>query len=245
MRLASTVLSVALALLAGAASATPPDVIIEARFGEPTGRYAHGVLGDAIEWGSLHLTVDKCHGCEETMIEQITIRLPESRVFEDIAPRLWQIDADDLPKVVVVESDQTRGARLSVYDETGFVTATPFIGTRNRWLAPIGVADFDGDGWMEVGYIDRPHLAKTLRLWRYVEGELTEIASLAGLSNHRIGEDFISGGVRDCGTGPEMIVASGDWREVMAVRYEDGALIPEGVGPFTGPASFADALACN
>ena len=245
MRLASTALSVALALLAGAASATPPDVIIEARFGEPTGRYAHGVLGDAIEWGSLHLTVDKCHGCEGTMIEQITIRLPESRVFEDIAPRIWQIDADDTSKVVVVESDQTRGARLSVYDETGFVTATPFIGTRNRWLAPIGVADFDGDGWMEVGYIDRPHLAKTLRLWRYVDGELTEIANLAGLSNHRIGEDFISGGVRDCGTGPEMIVASGDWREVVAVRYEDGALIPEVVGPFTGPASFTDALGCN
>jgi hypothetical protein len=78
-----------------------------------------------------------------------------------------------------------------------------------------------------------------------VDGELTEIASLAGVSNHRIGQDFISGGVRDCGTGPEMIVGSGDWREVVAVRYEDGALVPEVVGALKGPASFEAALACN
>lgn len=245
MARAGLVLAAALALWTGPVAATPPDLITAARYGEPTARYPHGVLGDAIEWGSLHLTVDKCSGCDRSQIVEIVIRLPDSRVFEDIAPRLWAIDADDLPKVVVVESDQTLGARLAVYDETGFVAATPFIGQRNRWLAPLGIADFDGDGWIEVAYVDRPHLAKTLRLWRYVDGDLTEIASLPGISNHRIGEDFISGGVRDCGSGPEIIAASGDWRTVLAVRYQGGALVPTVLGPFEGPASFEAALACR
>lgn len=235
-----------LALPAGAGFATPPDVIVAARFGEPTTRYAHGVLGDAVEWGSLHLTVDKCLDCATTRIENVTIRLPEARVFEDLTPRIWPIDADDLPKVVVVESDQNLGARLAVYDATGFVAATPFIGQRNRWLAPLGVADFDGDGWMEVAFVDRPHLAQTLRLWRYEDGTLTEIASLAGVTNHHIGQDFISGGVRQCQVdgASEIIVASGDWRDVLAVRYENGALFPRVLGPFEGQASFASALDC-
>ena len=238
-------LALALGLWAGAAGATPPDVITAARFAEPTGRYPHGVLGDDQEWGALVLTVDRCQGCAATRIDEVVIRLPEHRVFEDIAPRIWPIDADDLPKVVVVESDAALGARLAVYDETGFVAATPFIGQRFRWLAPVGVADFDGDGWMEVAYVDRPHLAKTLRLWRYADGEMTEIAALPGISNHRIGEAFITGGLRDCGAGPEIVAASGDWSRVVAVRLEAGALVPETVGPFTGPEAVAAALACE
>jgi hypothetical protein len=46
---------------------------------------------------------------------------------------------------------------------------------------------------------------------------LVETARLAGLTNHRIGDDFISGGVRDCGAGPELILASRDWTRVIGV----------------------------
>jgi hypothetical protein len=42
-----------------------------------------------------------------------------------------------------------------------------------------------------------------------------------------------------------MIVASGDWRQVVAVRYDGGALVPEVIGLFEGQASFEAALACN
>jgi hypothetical protein len=77
------------------------------------------------------------------------------------------------------------------------------IGQRNRWLAPIGAADLDGDGRVEIAYVDRPHLARTLRVWRSRPGgTLTEIATATGLTNHRIGEAFITGGIRDARRGP-------------------------------------------
>lgn len=236
--------AILLASLATAA-ATPPDVIVAAAYDEPTGRYAHGVLGDALEWGALRLTVDKCTGCAASDIRDVVIRLPETRVFEDLAPRLLDLDRDGLPEVVVVESDASLGARLAVYDETGLVTATPFIGSAFRWLAPLGAADLDGDGAVEIAYIDRPHLARTLRVWRYRDRDLTEVASLSGLTNHRIGEAFISGGIRECGEGPEVITADAAWARVIATRLIGGGLVARDIGAFDGQASFADALACH
>lgn len=234
-------------LIAGAnpGLATPPNVIIEAAYSEPTTRYAHGVLGDAVEWGALVLTVDMCFGCEAKAVRDFTIRLPENRVFEDIAPRVVDLDGDESPEVIVVESDAALGARLAVYDEGGLVAATPFIGRAHRWLAPVGAADFDGDGHMEIAYVDRPHLAKTLRVWRFAERELVEIASAPGFTNHRIGWDFIPGGIRDCGGGPEMVLASGDWRYVMAVRLEGGKLAARELSRFDGVSSLKQALACR
>jgi hypothetical protein len=233
-----------LALAALPAQATPPDVIVAAEYAEPTTRYAHGVLGDAVEWGALVLTVDPCLDCPGSRTRKLIIRLPETRVFEDTAPRI--IEGDDTPSLaMVVESDLSLGARLALYDERGLYAATPFIGRANRWLAPIGAADLDGDGWPEIVYIDRPHLAKNLRIWRLKDGRLAEIASAPGLTNHRIGEDFITSGLRDCGEGPEIITADAAWTRIMASRLENGRITSRSLGPFSGPDSLAAALACR
>ncbi len=225
--------------LAGMGSAATPGKIIEARFTEPTTRYAHGVLGDEVEYGALELRVEP-PGSDNVR----TIRLPQDRVFEDLSPRLVDMDSDGTPEVVVVESHAQFGAQLAIYDASGTkIAATPHIGTRFRWLAPIGAADLDGDGYTEIAYIDRPHLAKTLRIWRYKEGALTEIASLPGLTNHRIGEDYISGGLRNCGEMPELITASADWTRIISVTYNSGWTTSD-LGPFTGRQSLSQALKC-
>jgi len=234
-----------LAFAATPGLATPPNVILGAEYTKPTDRYGHGVLGPDAEWGALHLTVDFCLGCEGADIRDVMIRLPSSRVFEDIAPRLIDLDFDDIPEVVVIESDSDLGSRLAIYGDAGLITATPFIGHSYRWLAPLGAADLDGDRAMELAYIDRPHLAKTLRVWRYKDAELTEIAAAPGLTNHRIGEEFISGGIRDCGDGPEIITADASWRKVVATRLENDALISREIGDFQSPASLSDALSCE
>jgi len=162
--------------------------------------------------------------------------------FSKTFPRDWWTWTR--PEVIVVESHAQLGAQLAIYDESGTkIAATPHIGTRFRWLAPIGAADLDGDGYTEIAYIDRPHLAKTLRIWRYKEGALAEIASLPGLTNHRIGEDYISGGLRDCGETPELITASADWSRIISVTYDKGWAKSD-LGPFTGRQSVNQALQC-
>ena len=236
-RRARLVLCAWLVVLAPAAQAE----ILSAQYAEPTTRYAHGVLGDAVEWGALVLDT-RSAGKATT----VTISLPETRVFEDLEPRLFDLDLEDGDaEVVVIESDARLGAALAVYDETGKIAATPHIGRANRWLAPLGAADLDGDGKIEIAYIDRPHLAKTLRVWRYDGGKLTEVASKAGLTNHRIGEDFISGGIRECGQGPEIITADGAWARVMATRLDGRGLTSRDLGRFRGQASLRAALECK
>lgn len=219
--------------------------IIGARYIEPTTRYAHGVLGDEVEWGALELKIDPCPACAATRIERRVIRLPQSRVFEDLAPRLVDLDGDRRPEVIVIESHADRGARLAVYGAKGVIAATPYIGRRNRWLAPVGAADLDGDGHMEIAYIDRPHLAKHLRVWRYKGGALRPVADMAGLTNHRIGWDYIVGGIRDCGKGPEMVTADGGWRRVMVTGLRAGRLTSRAVGPYQGRDSIRKAMTCR
>lgn len=214
--------------------------VVSANYAEPTTRYAHGVLGDAVEWGSLVLQVAECASCEPA---DVVVRLPVSRVFEDLHPRVVAINDRGDTAAMVVESHQNSGARLALYNADGLLAATPYIGTPNRWLAPIGAADLDGDGSIEFAYIDRPHLAKTVRVWRLVAGSLVEVASRRGFSNHRIGWDYIVGGVRDCGEGVEMVVASGDWRHVIALRLTD-KLEQRVLVPYSGEA-VAAALGCG
>lgn len=211
--------------------------IVAAQYVLPTGRYDHGVLGDAIEYGGLQMRLG------DGRVLRLT--LPETSVFEDLAPRLADLDGDGAPELITVESHMKLGARLAIYGESGLIAAAPHIGRRNRWLAPLGAADLDGDGRMELAYIDRPHLAKTLRIWRFDSGRLIHVADRGGLTNHRIGEDFISGGIRDCGQGPEIVTANGNWSRVMISRLAGGHISSRDAGPYENKASLVAALDCR
>jgi len=231
-------LAFVLAMALGAGAPAAAQQIVAADYSEPTDRYGHGILGDAIEWGALDLTLSDG--------TRVTLRLPQTRVFEDTAPRLADLDGDGAAEVVVVETDMALGASLAVYGPAGKIAATPYIGRSNRWLAPLGSADLDGDGHVELAYIDRPHLAKTLRIWRYRDGRLTHVADLAGLTNHRIGERDIAGGIRDCGQGPEIITADAGWSRLIASQLgASGGITSRDIGPHEDRASFTAALGCN
>lgn len=213
------------------------ETVSSARFEDPTDRYAHGVLGDGIEHGTLTLRLT--NGIDRRF------SLPETSVFEDTAPRLVDIDGDRHPEVLVVEADQTRGARLAIYGPGGRVTATPYIGTRFRWLAPLGAADLDGDGRIEIAYVDRPHLAKTLRIWRFEQGSLTEVASTAGVTNHQIGETDIAGGIRNCAGKAEMILADARWQNLLSLTFDGTEISARRIGGDTSRAGFAEAMRCG
>lgn len=249
-RTACRALPIAFTVLSALAPAALAETITSARYTEPTSRYAHGILGDAEEWGALEILTSDSNsaGTSSDAVARkttYTIRLPLTSVFEDTEPRLTDVDGDGKPEVIVVETSVTQGASLAIYNQRGKITATPYIGTRNRWLAPIAIADLDGDGLTELAYIDRPHLAKTLRVWRFAQGTLEEVASLQGLTNHRIGERDIGGGLRNCAGKPEMIVANADWSRLMAVTWTGTTLTASDIGPHKNRRSFARALACK
>ena len=236
-------LAAPLALLASQAAA---DMVISATFIDPTTRYAHGVLGDAIEWGGLEIEVGPDASSRGTVTYRFT--LPERLVYEDLEPRLWDVTGDGAPEVVVVMSDRDQGASLVIIglvdDKPAVIAATPHIGQRNRWLAPVGAADLDGDGFVEIGYVDRPHLAKMLRLWRFTGDGFLEVARLEGLSNHLIGDAFIQSGQRQCDGQTQFVMASGDWSRVVAVTFSAGRIASSDLGLYTGPRSIEEAPGC-
>ncbi len=218
-------------------------LVMHAGFDRETDEYGHGVLGglrDAkILTIHLRLPGDDRITCPSGVI------LPEGEVFEDIAPRLADLDGDGMPEIVVVQSNARTGARLAIYDRRGrLVAATPNIGQRHRWLAPAGLADLDGDGQSELAYVDRPHLAKRLRVWRFRAGTLEHVADAEGFTNHRIGWDFIAGGLRACGGLRQLVLASGDWSRVLAARLVAGRIETSDLGPYAGPESLDAAISC-
>ena len=117
--------------------------------------------------------------------------------------------------------------------------------TAERLVKPVGIADFNNDGDLDIAFVDRPHLAKTLRVWSYRDGELQQIASRSGYSNHRIGEDFISGGIKTCNNKTMMITADVGWSRILATVLENDELITQDIGPFEGAASFEQAMRCS
>lgn len=225
----------------GAEPPFPEIAVLEARLEAPTDRYGHDVLGGN-EYARLVVVTDEAGTRREHVVE-----LPADRVFEDVEARLFDPwGAGRAQAVAVVEASVAAGAMLAVYlpgaDGALERIATPPIGRRNRWLAPAGIADFDGDGTADIAYVEMPHIGGTLRFVTLYpgaagQGGLVETASAPGFSNHRIGEPFITSAVRDCGDGaPAVILPDFGWSGLMAVRLVDGTVAADRV---PGEASLA------
>ena len=149
----------------------------------PTDRYRHGVLGDDLE--ATRLVVETRSG------KRLQVDLPLRRVFEDLEPRLADIDGDSHDEIIVVESDTKLGASLALYGivdgQLKRIAATPFLGQPYRWLNPLGVGDFDGNGKLDIALIATPHIGGKLRLFRYNDSTLSLFAEYPGISTHRMG----------------------------------------------------------
>jgi hypothetical protein len=162
--------------------------IARAWFAEPTGRYDHGTLGDKVEAASL--AIESRDGARQT------IRLPHDAVFEDLEPRLADLNGDGRDEVVAVKSYLARGAALAVIaarrDRYRVVAETPPIGEPRRWVDPAGIADFTGDGQAEIALVRLPHRLGRLELWQWHGGALRKEAELEGFANHVAGSRAIA-----------------------------------------------------
>jgi hypothetical protein len=217
--------------------------VVGAEFIEPTMRYDHAILGDAVEYGAMRVSVTD--GAGKRGRATTVIRLPDSRVFEDLAPRIADLNGDGANEIFVVETDLALGASLAVYDAYGIVARTPFLGQTHSWLGPVGAADLDGDGRVEIAYIETPHRGRTLKLVRLSAERLVPVAQLGGLTNHRIGDAFIQGGIASCGQSQVIFTADADWSNVMATRFDGTTLTTEAVAPYSSPDGLLDAVDCQ
>ncbi|MCP5283366.1 MAG: VCBS repeat-containing protein [Burkholderiaceae bacterium] len=229
------------ALLLGPAFAQAEE-IVSARYAEPTDRYGHFALGRPHEYAAVVARTDAGR--------ELTLALPANEVFEDLAPRLERLRPGAAPELLVIISASGQGARLALLGLDGdrlVITANAApIGTANRWLNPVGVADLDGDGTAELAAVTTPHIAGVLRVYRRRGSALEEIAALPGFSNHVYGsaELRLSTTVRLAGR-PQLLVPDQSRTAVRAMAWVDGRLSETArctrPSPVEGP---ADLSAC-
>lgn len=217
--------------------------IDSAWYGDATSLYRHGVLGDSIEAHTLYVKQADTDGCA------LEVTLDKQSVFEDVNPRIADVTGDGQNDIIVIESHVDHGASLAIYGiENGAlqkIASTPFIGTPNRWLAPIGTADFNGDGIHDVAYVQTPHLAGVLKIWSFESKDPTQLFSKAGYSNHRIGQNYITGGINNCGDTPAMILPDISWSQLLKVTISNGAATNTVVSDETSLTAANAALLCK
>ena len=178
--LCALALGALIALLAPQARA---EQIIGARYAAPVQRYGHYALGTPHEYARVVARTDAGR--------EVVLALSMDEVFEDLAPRLVRLTSDAPTQLLVIVSARGSGSRLALIGLGGgrleLMAQSASIGTPNRWLNPVGVADLDGDGVAEIAAVTTPHIGGVLRIYRRSGERLVEIGSLDGFSNHVYG----------------------------------------------------------
>lgn len=210
--------------LAGSQAVAGSRNIAWAWLGSPTARYPHTALGSTEHAGSLHVLVG--HG---SAAHEVVYRLPTHRVFEDRVVRLVDLNGDGRDEIVVVEADAQRGAALVVLGvQEGTppklveLARSPHVGSSFRWLNPVGVADFDGDGRLDLASVTTPHIGGVLTLHHYRPPHLVAFATIGDVSNHRMGalEQRLAAVVTVPNQRPTVIVPDMTHRALHALRWD-------------------------
>lgn len=221
------------ALLGSSAGA---DMLTEARYTSPVERYGHFALGRPHEYARLTATTRSGR--------QLTLNLPDDEVFEDLAPRLVRLAADEAPVLLAIVSRRDAGSRLVLVGLSGDTLAisaqSAAIGTPNRWLNPVAVADLDGDGRAEIAAVITPHLGGPLKVYRREGAALVEVAALAGFSNHVFGstELALSAAMPVAGQ-MRLLVPDTTRRQLRVIALQGDRLVETGrcalASPIVGP----------
>ena len=157
--------------------------IARAWLAQPTNRYDHNILGDSMQAGSL--VIETRDGKRQE------VKLDDDAVFEDLEPRLTDLNGNGHDAVIVVKSYLKRGSALAVIAERRgqyqIVAETPPLGAPRRWLDPAGIADFTGDGKPDIALVRQPHVDGTLELWSMAGNALRKSAEFPDVTNHVAG----------------------------------------------------------
>lgn len=204
--------------LAGSRAVAGSKDIAWAWLGTPTLRYPHKALGSTTHAATLHVQL-------AANTKELVYTLPLHKVFEDLTVRLVDLDADGRDEIIVIESDAARGAATVVLGvrAQGLVeiARSPYAGSTFLWLNPVGVADFDGDGKLDIASVITPHIGGTLTLYHYRPPALVPFASAMDISNHRMGdpEQDLSAIVELPGLRPTIIVPDMGLKALHALRW--------------------------
>ncbi len=187
----------------------------------PTDRYAHAVLGDALEASAIAVTTAEDGST-------VLVELEEPDVFEAVSPMIADVDANGTSEVVATVSNGDVGARLVAYSlEDGSVVAeSEAIGLGNRWRNLLAVAPVGPNGEIEVIDIQTPHIGGILQYFRANGDQLELVASARTFSTHTIGSRNLDLGIVTDADGNgqlDVVVPTQGMDQLVAITRDDAA----------------------
>ncbi|MEX1215743.1 hypothetical protein [Saccharospirillum sp.] len=198
------------------------EQIIGAKFVKPVERYGHFALGRPHEYAQLVATTNSG--------QDVILELPDSEVFEDLSPRMVTLTDQGPVRLLVIVSSVHQGARLVLFaleeNQLVMLAQSAPIGTPNRWLNPVGVADLDDDGEAEIAAVITPHIGGLLTVYRREGERLIQVDSLPGFSNHVYGSAELDlSKVSLIGGHRQLLVPDVSRRTIRAIRLTSEGLI--------------------
>lgn len=205
--------------------------IRRAWYARPTDRYAHAVLGDAIEGGSL--VIETADGTELEFV------LPQEQVFEDITPRIADLDGDGRNEIVTIRASRSGGGSVVIFGlRDGALVQigqSSENGRPNRWLNIAAIVPAQATGHAASGRtivgVRTPHIGGRLFfLTMDAAGTVTEHNDIArDLSNHVIGSRQLDlAETINTETGLSLFIPSQDRRALRDVLSEQPPIVLPG-----------------
>jgi hypothetical protein len=143
------------------------DSTVLAQYAQPTEKYPHGVMGDDIEAEQLVVAVDG---------QFYDVTLEDNYLFEDLRPRIYDVDGDGLLEFITIRTHVERGAGIAIYkvinEELVEYAYVAEIGFLTRWLNLVTIDDLDDDGIVELAWIQTPHIGGILKVAKFSGGEM-------------------------------------------------------------------------
>ncbi|NJK44065.1 MAG: hypothetical protein HC933_07050 [Pleurocapsa sp. SU_196_0] len=174
-------------------------------------RYAHGVLGDAVE--ATAVVVLERH----SLAVRWRLDLPSPFVFEDLSLRPVRFGGQD--RLAVVRSSAKGGAALALVGLSANrleVTAAEDFGQPNRWLNPLV-------GFGTLYAVHTPHIGGVLNQYSLVGNKLSRAARLEGVSSHRIGSRHLESALVVAVN--RLVVPRQDHRGLVAITCTQGRCV--------------------
>jgi FG-GAP-like repeat len=211
-------------------SAGPLTVFLSA----PRTDYRHGAFGRIEDAGSITIAEKQPLAGVSTQVRTVptktaVVESGAEAVFEDLEPRLVDLDGDGTPEIVTIKSYLEKGSALTVIGKREglwkVLAETPPIGERHRWLAPAAVADFDGDGKLDIAVVRTPHLQGVLQVWTWADGKLALKHEAIGYSNHALGRAALDNAAAadfDGDGRPELVIPTVDRKAIAVLSLTDG-----------------------
>ncbi len=196
------------------------DKRVYAQYTDPTERYNHRVMGDGIEGGGLVVVMDSVF---------YELALADNYVFEDIRPRLYDVDQDGNLEIITIRTEITQGAGIMIYkilnNQLHEYAYVPEIGQSSRWLNLVTLNDLDEDGIVELVWIQTPHIGGILKVAKVQAGALTVLDELSGYSNHGYGDRNLCLSVlTQENQGKIFYVPTQDRTQIVGFKYSNGRL---------------------